>query len=282
MKTPFCYALTALMVSQGLFGAAGSRFALLDSDYVAPVKAVKIVKPKKEKAAKAKKPKKVRPIVVAQPELHQAARLGKNYELQELLKAGKDMKWADSTGATPVYWAAAYGREESLKILMNHNIEDVKACLAVKASLGKNPLHRAAGSSAGCMALLAPLASFDQINAKDVYGSTPLLWAVSQGNYEAAKILLERCANVNVQDKMRHRSPLHWALRMKEGVKTKGGATIPAATVLGLVQLLLDYGVNTTLLDHQNRTAADWARDFNYSKEYWLITGERLPKAHRR
>src|SRR5690242_1443895 len=61
---------------------------------------------------------------------------------------------------------------------------------------------------AGVRALLAKGAD---VNAKSPYGATPLFFACDRGNLEIVKLLLDRGAEVNVQDTFYNSTALSWA-----------------------------------------------------------------------
>jgi hypothetical protein len=71
------------------------------------------------------------------------------------------------------------------------------------------------------------------VNSKSSYGQTPLFFACDRGNMEIAKLLIERGADVNVEDTFYHASAISWAAQKKR------------------------YEIVTLLLDHGAKSAAD-------------------------
>ncbi len=67
-------------------------------------------------------------------------------------------------------------------------------------------------------------------NAKSDYGQTPLFFACDRGYLEIVKLLVDRGADVNVEDTFYHASPLSWAAQ-KDRVE--------------IVKLLLDHGAKS-------------------------------------
>jgi hypothetical protein len=126
--------------------------------------------------------------------LHLAAMFGLSFLAEELLvglrKDGicrSDLK--DSFGRTPLSWAAQWGHEAVVKLLVER--DDVEA--DSKDSDGQTPLSWAAAS--GHEAVVKLLVERDDVEAdsKDsAYGQTPLSWAAACGHEAVVKLLVER------------------------------------------------------------------------------------------
>jgi ankyrin repeat domain-containing protein 50 len=107
-----------------------------------------------------------------------------------LLETGKvdaDSKdGADSR--TPLSWAARYGHEAVVKLLLEKGTE-----LETKDNYGRTPLSWAAvnGHEAVLKLLLEKGA---ELETKDNYGRTPLSWAAVNGHEAVVKLLLEKGA----------------------------------------------------------------------------------------
>ncbi len=71
------------------------------------------------------------------------------------------------------------------------------------------------------------------VNSKSPYGSTPLFFACDRGNLEIAKLLIDRGADVNVEDTFYHANAISWAAQKKH------------------------YEIVTLLLDHGAKSAGD-------------------------
>lgn len=69
-----------------------------------------------------------------------------------------------------------------------------------------------------------------RVNSKSPYGSTPLFFACDRGYVEIAKLLIDRGADVNVEDTFYHESALGWAVSKNR---------------VEIVKLLLDHGAKS-------------------------------------
>ena len=67
-------------------------------------------------------------------------------------------------------------------------------------------------------------------NAKSEYGQTPLFFACDRGYLEIVKLLVDRGADVNVEDTFYHASPMSWAAQKNR---------------IEIVKLLLDHGAKS-------------------------------------
>eukprot|EP00672_Neobodo_designis_P024325 CAMPEP_0174828074 /NCGR_PEP_ID=MMETSP1114-20130205/1121_1 /TAXON_ID=312471 /ORGANISM="Neobodo designis, Strain CCAP 1951/1" /LENGTH=182 /DNA_ID=CAMNT_0016061777 /DNA_START=49 /DNA_END=593 /DNA_ORIENTATION=+ len=87
------------------------------------------------------------------------------------------------------------------------------------------------------------------IDAVDALGWTPLLYAASNGNAEAAQLILDAGANTSAKDEMK-RSSLHLAVTSTSASPEQKAATVRA---------LLDGGVNPRLKNVAGMTARQTA-----------------------
>ena len=73
-------------------------------------------------------------------------------------------------------------------------------------------------------------------NAKSDYGQTPLFFACDRGYSEIAKLLVDRGADVNVEDSFYHATPLSWAAQKKHAdivlLLIEHGAKSPAMVLM--------------------------------------------------
>ncbi|PCD21162.1 hypothetical protein AU210_016588 [Fusarium oxysporum f. sp. radicis-cucumerinum] len=81
------------------------------------------------------------------------------------------------------------------------------------------------------------------VNAKDVYGRTPLLYAAERGHAAAVQILLDGRANADIQD-LAGATPLHWSVLRGH---------------INIMTLLLERGASPFIHDNGGCTALDWA-----------------------
>lgn len=142
----------------------------------------------------------------------------------------------DLMNLTALYEAARNGHKEVVRLLMN-NGADVKKNGALKLT----PLHIAVANvdraMVGC--IIKNDKNIDKnIEIVDVFGWTPLYWAVTKNDISILEDLLkcisEHGADVNLEDNLIGRSPLHIAA-------TNGN--------VGAVELLIKYGANVNYKD---------------------------------
>jgi hypothetical protein len=145
--------------------------------------------------------------------------------------------------------AALAGEHFQTADLLRHNGADFD----VQGQVGANPLHAAARS--GNFEVVRILIEYNPacVNARSVYGSTPLHWASEShkcNDGSVIRLLLEHGADINVQNEDRQ-TPLHWA--------SDHGT-------LEVVRLLLEHGADVEVKDKHGKTAlqvaaADGRRD---------------------
>jgi uncharacterized protein len=161
-----------------------------------------------------------------------------------LLRRGANVNARTSCGRTPVRLSANRGHDETTALLLqagaeiNHGRTDDEALLA----------WAAAGYPSLVGALLDQGAAVD---ARDDRGRTPLIWTIAAGreiaeehrqsHRQAARLLLERGADVNARNK--------YGLTALMFV----GKDATAA------RLLTAYGADPELTDHRGRSARRWA-----------------------
>ncbi|CAH1249880.1 LRRIQ4 [Branchiostoma lanceolatum] len=130
-------------------------------------------------------------------ELRDAAGLGDEVRVQQLLAEGVDVNAADDDGRTALHSAAQNGHTGTVQALL-------KAGATVDARTmqhigNRTPLHLAAenGHTGPVQALLAAGAD---INARDIMKKTPLHHAANDGHPECVKVLLKAGANTVIGD----------------------------------------------------------------------------------
>lgn len=199
----------------------------------------------------------------------------------------------DADLATPLHYAACWGHEECVRILLEHN-----APINVVNSEGYAPLHAGAGFagvtkllikhgalvnaktlSDGKTALHVAIESKSResarlllqtninINDTDDEGETPLMTAIACSLVDLAEELVERGARINLQDKQNH-TALLYAVRGQHGHLAKlllerGARRLASQHLLHLavecndrtlVELLLQYGESLSVRNEDNHT----------------------------
>ncbi|XP_017063140.2 ankyrin repeat, PH and SEC7 domain containing protein secG isoform X2 [Drosophila eugracilis] len=199
----------------------------------------------------------------------------------------------DAELATPLHYAAYWGHEECVRILLEHS-----APINVVNSEGYAPLHVGSGF-AGVTKLLIKhgalvnaktlsdgktalhvaienkstesarllLQTNININDTDDEGETPLMTAIACSLMDLAKDLVERGARINLQDKQNH-TALQYAVRGRHGQMAKllleqGARRLASQHLLHsavecndreMVKLLLQYGESLSVRDGDNFT----------------------------
>ena len=110
-----------------------------------------------------------------------AAQIGNREILEILLEAKADINAADNHDYGLIEYAAASGRDKIVQLLEERN------------ATTRSPLHVAAGIN-GVDQLKSLLAEGRNVNERDGWGGTALLFAASAGKSEALSLLLKKGA----------------------------------------------------------------------------------------
>ena len=128
--------------------------------------------------------------------LHWAAHQDDLETVQRLLAAGADARAANDYGATPVWLAATNGNAAIAAALLDAGADP-------NAALESGETVLMAAARTGTPAVLAALldAGADIEAAQTSRGQTALMWAVAENRLEAARLLLERGADVHARSR---------------------------------------------------------------------------------
>jgi ankyrin repeat protein len=194
---------------------------------------------------------------------HVAACFGLTEAMVALFKNRRDLNVEDTYGRTPLWWAAGYGHETVLKLLLAKDGIDPDS----KDQYGRTPLSCAA--ERGHEAVLKLLLAKDCIDpdSKDKYGQTPLSWAAENGHDAVVKLLLEQDgADPNSKDKS-DRTPLLLAAATK---RRRWMANPKYEAVIKL--LLANNCVIVNTKDTGGRTPLSWvAGEGHYTRVKLLL-----------
>lgn len=116
---------------------------------------------------------------------HWIGRFGLLPLLEQWIDRKYDINQYDYSGRTPLSWAAAYGREAVLKLLLSTGKVDVDT----KDEDGRTPLSWAAvNGQEAIVKLLIDTGKVD-VDWKDTNCRTPLLWAAENGHLQVVRAL---------------------------------------------------------------------------------------------
>jgi uncharacterized protein len=186
-----------------------------------------------------------------------AARTGKLDAIALLLDRGANVNASDSAHEqTALMWAVVENHPDAVKLLLDRGAA-INAHTKVTTPPGEYVPARAGGASGTGIIRQRALPTADG-------GMTPLLFAVRDGNFEMARMLLDRGAGIN-QSSGNHTSPLVIALLNGQ---------------VGIATYLLDKGADPNAADAYGRAALFAAidlRNFNHDKYGDLPTDGRDP-----
>ena len=138
--------------------------------------------------------------------LIEAAKKSDVAAVRTLVKQGLDVNTRAADGATALHWAAYRDQAELVQLLIRSN-----AAVNATNDLGVTPLWVAAGSR-GTATVEALLAAGAKPNLVPPTGETPLMVASRTGNLEAIKLLIAHGADVNAKEAARGQDALMWAV----------------------------------------------------------------------
>lgn len=130
--------------------------------------------------------------------IHDAAKEGDTSNLRALLREGEDPNQYDSSGWTPLLWAAVRGHHEAVSLLLDNNFARADAAVSHRES-GALAIHMAGQSGSVPTAAAILDRRPEHLDAVwDLNGHTILLQAVFYGHLELTRALLDRRADTSV------------------------------------------------------------------------------------
>ncbi len=195
--------------------------------------------------------------------LWRAARGGDVNVVIEYIHNGGNVNIRDRRNKTLLHWSAGTGSRAIVTFLLKRKID-----VNIRDSDGTTALGWAVKYPKIVAMLLEAGAKIDVPNKQ---GKTALTWAVMNGQAETADLLLEHKADVNVQDRERKRTPLHWVLRMGKGSVQKKSDQLSSEKILAVMKVLLKYDADVTLTDYKEKTPLYWAESHGWQEETCLL-----------
>jgi len=194
------------------------------------------------------------------------------FAIQSFLDGGIDVNVRrKSDGQTPLIFAAANGKMNAAKVLLNHNAD-----VNLKDSGNLTALFRAFLNGHDDIAKLLVEQTKLDVNARGLNDVTALISYTSRNQTDVVESLVARNADVNAQDKDGD-APIHLAARngnveilkllVAKGAKLDlankvGGTALMWAAAFGhteAARFLIDHGANVAVKDGDGMTAAAWA-----------------------
>jgi len=185
-----------------------------------------------------------------------AAKEGHKGTVRALIERGADANMSDSYGWTPLHFTASWGRKETARLLIRQGGANVNAMPIKKKSGtgGTTPLIIAAkGQQVDMINVLLDHGADPSINDAGS-GKNPLAIAAQEGFTQSVEALIEHDVDLNVRD-------------------SRGMTPLMLAVIGGhaeTIRLLLAACADITLLDAEEKSALDHARDFNFEDTYLL------------
>ncbi|HHH76426.1 MAG TPA: hypothetical protein ENL03_05320, partial [Phycisphaerae bacterium] len=184
--------------------------------------------------------------------LHKAAQRGNVREIKRLLESGTEVDAKDHEERTPLYLAAAYGRDEAVEILLKHdaNVDGQSFEAGVTALFGAVQNNRIKSAR-----ILIEYGADVNVKAP-TFPQNPLQQAAAPGHIKMAKILMDSGANVNERD------------------SNSGMTALYIATVSGnkkMASLLASNGADETIPDNYGQTPEQAAAIIKSRKTHKLV-----------
>ena len=197
---------------------------------------------------------------------HLIAYFGLQEAMITFIEHGHDPNLKDTRGWTALSWAAVYGHEAVVKLLLANDSVDANSA----DNTGRTPLWWAAvNRHIAVVKLLLANAGVDA-NCKDNIGATPLQWAAGLGHKAVVALLLAKDAVDADSKDMNGQTPLSWAAR--EWAGGKRGPLLNGNEHEAVVKLLLaNDSVDANSKDNIGASPLSWAAGGGYKAAVKLL-----------
>lgn len=173
----------------------------------------------------------------------------------------------DHCGETAVHWAVSRGHLSLVTLLFERSIK-----FDLRDTYDYTALHLAAVNGKNEAVLLFLLDHGAEVDARDIYGMTPLFRAITESNETAATILLDRGANPNILGrdipnglKLMYRS-LPSEADLIFNLERQTTLNIAICRLPGLVRLLIERGAYIIPCARTTYTALQYAVRFGHEE----------------
>ncbi|CAD5216879.1 unnamed protein product [Bursaphelenchus okinawaensis] len=166
---------------------------------------------------------------------------GHSNKIKKMINDKVDINRANHEGWTPLMYALTNGCSEAVTLLMKANADYKVLNFKGTNALGLGGAYGHRGSLRNfCKALAEMKGSItlhEALNTRDAYQKTPLHYAAENSQWQAAQVLIENGADLDVQD-AEGNTPLMLAVKTKKDRMTiqqllKGGADVNVANNKG-------------------------------------------------
>ncbi|RLU18410.1 hypothetical protein DMN91_008767 [Ooceraea biroi] len=200
--------------------------------------------------------------------LHYATTRGHLAVVEYLISQGIDVNAQDKNGVSPMHIAASFGYKNVIEILLKngavYNLVDKSHKKPLVMSRDENVINLLASIKNLFKAIkqnkLSEVESYIKmgafVNAKNVYGGTPLHYAAWEGYDEIVYVLLQNRANSNAVDNKGF-TPLHYAAQFSH---------------LKVVKALLSNGAVYNAVSNDNKTPSDFTVNKNIINLFKLVS----------
>lgn len=176
--------------------------------------------------------------------LMQETEKGNVEEVKELLKQGADVKFQDEKGRTPLMSATQQNNIPLAKALI-----DAGSDVNQRDNMMLTPWICAAAN--GFYEILELGASHADVKLANRFGGTALLPSSEKGFLKAVDVAIKAGVPVN------HINDLGWTGLQEAVVLGDGGSLYRL-----ILKMLMNEGADPTTLDHDDKTAIDWAKEY--------------------
>jgi ankyrin repeat protein len=157
---------------------------------------------------------------------------------------------------SPIDIAYAAAPTITTEVSPNATVQVIAKSKASNPNLNAQLLN--AAKNGDLQTLRSLISQATDVNVRDQYGWTPLLWAAMNGNTEMVRVLLVSGANPNTRNKYQW-TPLMWAAGQGYGE---------------IVRSLLSFGARINAQDRNGWTAMMWAVDGNHREVVAILAAK--------
>jgi ankyrin repeat protein len=184
--------------------------------------------------------------------LHVAALEGSVDAAKALIERGADVNAQDGDGMAPLHLALEFGQCDMALFLLQHSAD-----VNVHDRGGRTPLHLAA--KAGCVeAAKLLLGHGADVNVRDGDGNTLLHYAVRSVNKDVIELVL-RDADVNAKN-------VYGETPLKLLIDQCNRRDVEREQCYESVKLLVEHGADPTIKDSDGKTPLDYAKLIGFSE----------------